>query len=108
MADRGRGPDHYDCHCRRGCSDDAPGGQHSRRAFDPYPPGGGRRAMAARLPVWASSARPSPDRRDYYLRDVLGGVRLLDAARMRALLAGAAIASERFLGVPKSVIAIRR
>jgi len=82
--------------------------QHLLTPFLHYLPGSWQRVIAPRFTVWALIARPSPDRRDYYLRHILDEVRLLDAARMRALFPEAAIATERFLGLPKSVIAIRR
>lgn len=82
--------------------------QHLLTPFLHYLPGSWQRAIAPRFTVWALIVRPSPDRRDYYLHHILDEVRLLDAASMRALFPGAAIATERFLGLPKSVIAIRR
>jgi hypothetical protein len=61
--------------------------------------------LAWRWNLWQWIARPSEDRRQYYIRHYLEDIRLLDAAGMRGLFPGARLRKERFLGVTKSLIA---
>jgi hypothetical protein len=53
-------------------------------------------------------ARPAPDRRDFYIEHFLRDIRLLGPRELRELFPAARILRERFLGVTKSLIAIRR
>jgi len=55
--------------------------------------------------VWEVLERPTPDRREFYIRHYLNDIRLLDAAELAGLFPGARIVRERFLGVTKSLVA---
>jgi SAM-dependent methyltransferase len=55
--------------------------------------------------VWEWIARPTPDRREFYLDHYLTKVRLLTAGNLRRLFPGATILRERFLGLTKSFVA---
>jgi Methyltransferase domain len=57
--------------------------------------------------VWEWIAKPSPDRREYYLDHYLTRIRLLTAAGLRTLFPEARILKERFLGCTKSLVAFR-
>jgi len=65
-----------------------------------------QRWLAPRFTVWSLLVRPSPDRREFYLRHYLEEVRLLDAAALREFFPRARILRERFLGWTKSLIAV--
>jgi hypothetical protein len=79
--------------------------QHLLTPFVHWMPKWMQRALVPRVTVWAMLVRPSPDRRDFYLRHYLEEIRLLTAAELRALFPGARIIRERFLGWTKSLIA---
>ncbi len=66
-----------------------------------------RRTLAPRLSLWALAARVPADQREFFLRHCTDEVELLDAARMRELFPDAQILRERFLGLPKSLLAVR-
>jgi hypothetical protein len=66
-----------------------------------------QRWIVPRCNVWQRVARPSADRREFYLRHYLDEVRLLDAAQFAALFPGASIVRERFFGLSKSLIAFK-
>lgn len=55
------------------------------------------------LGLWGLATRPDPPT----VRDFLDGIRLLDASDMRRLFPDTEIVRERFLGMTKSLIAIR-
>jgi hypothetical protein len=67
-----------------------------------------QRAIVPRFTLWAFLVRPTPDRREFYLRHYLDEVRLLTAAELCVLFPRADIIRERFLGWTKSLIAIAR
>ncbi len=81
--------------------------QHLLTPFLHWLPEGWQRALA-RFNLWQLVARPSPDRRDFYVAHYLRDVRLLGAADMRALFPGARLLKERFWGITKSLVALRR
>jgi SAM-dependent methyltransferase len=58
--------------------------------------------------VWEWIARPSRDRRDYYLDHYLTRIRLLTAAELRRLFPRACILKERFFGCTKSLVAYNK
>lgn len=66
-----------------------------------------RRALAPRVSLWALASRARPDEREFFLRHCAEEVELLDAARMQELFPDARILRERFLGLSKSLIAVR-
>ncbi len=63
--------------------------------------------LVRRFTVWELLERPSPDRREYYIAHYLNEVRLLDAAELAHLFPEAQVVRERFLGLTKSLIAMR-
>jgi hypothetical protein len=66
-----------------------------------------QRRIVPRANLWSIVARPSEDRRRYYIRHYLTEVRLLDAAGVRALFPGARVIRERAFGWTKSLVAMR-
>jgi hypothetical protein len=82
--------------------------QHLLTPLIHWMPKAAQRAIVPRFTVWAMLVRPSPDRREFYLRHFLEEVRLLTAAELRALFPGARVIRERFLGWTKSLIAMQR
>jgi hypothetical protein len=66
-----------------------------------------RARMARRLTVWQWVTRPTPDRRQFYVEHFLGDIRLLGPAEMERLFPGAHLLRERFLGLTKSLVAVR-
>jgi SAM-dependent methyltransferase len=70
-------------------------------------PRGWQRRLVNRFTVWEWIARPRPDQRAFFLEHYLRDIRLLDSGAMRRLFPGARIVRERFLGMTKSLIAVR-
>ena len=81
---------------------------HLLTPFVHYLPRRWQRVIVPRFTVWRMIARPSRDRVEYYLDHYLRDVRLLNRSRMQELFPDAAILSERFLGLDKSWIAVKR
>ncbi len=67
-----------------------------------------QRRVARNFTVWSLIERPTPDRWEFYVEHYLRDIRLLDAAALRRLFPGATIVRERFGGLTKSLIAVRR
>jgi hypothetical protein len=65
-----------------------------------------QRALAPRCSLWTLLSRASPDQRDFYIRHYLEEIRLLRARELQDLFPEARIVRERFLGLPKSLIAV--
>lgn len=65
-----------------------------------------QRALAPRCSLWTLFSRASPDQRDFYIRHYLEEIRLLRARELQDLFPEARILRERFLGLPKSLIAV--
>ena len=65
-----------------------------------------RAAGARRFTVWSLIERPSRDRWEYYVRHCSEEVRLIGPREMQALFPEARIIRERFLGLPKSLVAV--
>jgi len=65
-----------------------------------------QRALAPRFSLWTLLSRASPDQRDFYIRHYLEEIRLLRARELQDLFPEARIVRERFLGLPKSLIAV--
>ncbi len=63
-----------------------------------------RRLLLRRCTVWGLMTRPSPEKVD----EMLAEIRLLWASEFRCLFPGAEILQERFIGFPKSLVAVRR
>ncbi len=81
--------------------------QHLLTPFIHWLPARWQRAIVPRFTVWGALVRVTPDRRRFYLEHYLEEVRLLDAAQVRHLFPDARVVRERFLGITKSLIAIR-
>ncbi len=64
--------------------------------------------LVRRFTIWEMLARPRPDQRRYYIEHYLNDIRLLDAGGLAALFPDAVILRERFVGLTKSLIALRR
>ena len=82
--------------------------QHLLTPFVHWLPKPWQRWIVPRFTVWGAVARPSDDRRQYYLEHYLEEVRLLGTAEMRALFPGARLIRERFGGWTKSLVAMRK
>lgn len=63
--------------------------------------------IARRFTVWEWITRPSPDRRDFYVKHFLADIRLLGPAEMLRMFPGARLVRERLLGLTKSLVAVR-
>jgi SAM-dependent methyltransferase len=66
-----------------------------------------QQAIVGRFTGWEHMVHPSADERRFYVHHFLHELNLLDADNMRLLFPGATVLKERFLGIPKSLIAIR-
>ena len=66
-----------------------------------------QRAMIEKFTIWEWVARPRPAERAFYLEHYLRDIQLLDGRAMRRLFPDARLIRERFLGLTKSLIAVR-
>ena len=66
-----------------------------------------QRRVVGKFTVWEWLARPRPDQREFFLEHYLTDIRLLDGRAMRRLFPDARLIRERFLGLTKSLIALR-
>jgi hypothetical protein len=66
-----------------------------------------QRAVVRRGTVWSALTHPTPDRREFYIEHFLRDIRLLGFRELQALFPGARVIRERFLGITKSLIAVR-
>jgi len=66
-----------------------------------------QRRLVDKFTIWEWIARPRPDQRAFFLEHYLRDIRLLDSRAMRRLFPGARIIRERFLGLTKSLIAVK-
>jgi SAM-dependent methyltransferase len=82
--------------------------QHLLTPFIHWLPKSWQQTIAPRFNIWQLLTRPSPDRRDFYVEHYLRDVRLLSYGEMQALFPGARTLRERFWGVTKSLVAMRR
>jgi SAM-dependent methyltransferase len=67
-----------------------------------------RAAVVNRFTVWAWLTRPPEDEREWYVRHFLESVHLLSAGELQELFPDAEIRRERFMGMSKSLVAVRR
>ena len=79
---------------------------HAMLPFVHHLPKAWQRTVIERFTVWELLARPTEDQKRYFYEHVLADLLLVDGAEMRALFPGAQVLEERFLGVPKGLIAI--
>ena len=80
--------------------------QHLLTPFIHWLPNPIQRAVVPRFTIWSALVRPTPDRREFYLRHYLDEVRLLSAPELRALFPTARLIRERFCGWTKSLVAV--
>jgi hypothetical protein len=66
-----------------------------------------QRPIVRRMTVWQVIERPSDDRRRYYVEHYLNDIRLLGAGDMARLFPEAKIVRERWMGLTKSLLAVR-
>jgi len=67
-----------------------------------------QRAIVPRFNFWRWIERPSRDRRECYIEHYLRDIRLLDRREMVELFPDSEIRRERWLGLTKSLIAVKR
>jgi hypothetical protein len=82
--------------------------QHLLTPFIHWLPKLCQRAIVPRCTVWSALAHVSPDRRRFYLEHYLADVRLLDFRELQGLFPDARLIRERFFGLTKSLVAMRR
>jgi hypothetical protein len=82
--------------------------QHMLTPFLHWLPKAWQRAIAPRWTVWSAFAKPTPDRRRFYVEHYLNEMRLLNAAELRALFPAARLIRERACGLTKSLVAMKR
>jgi hypothetical protein len=66
-----------------------------------------QKAMIEKFTIWEWIAKPRPAERAFYLEHYLRDIQLLDGRAMRRLFPDARLIRERFLGLTKSLIAMR-
>jgi SAM-dependent methyltransferase len=81
--------------------------QHLLTPFVHWLPKKLQAAVVRRGTVWGIVTRASADRREFYIEHFLRDIKLLSPAEVRALFPGARLIRERFLGLTKSLIAVR-
>ena len=67
-----------------------------------------QRTWVTKWILWDWVERPSPDRREFYIRHYLNDIRLLSAPKLAALFPDAEILRERSFGWTKSLVAVNR
>ncbi|HUP02684.1 MAG TPA: methyltransferase domain-containing protein [Bryobacteraceae bacterium] len=82
--------------------------QHLMTPFLHWLPKAWQRALAPRFNFWNWLSRVTPDRREFYIRHFLADILLLGPGDLRRLFPDARLIRERFWGVTKSLIAMRR
>ena len=82
--------------------------QHLFTPFVHWLPKSWQRPIVPRCNLWSLVVRVTPDRRQFYIEHYLSDVRLLGIREVRALFPGARVIRERFCGMAKSLIALRR
>lgn len=82
--------------------------QHLLTPFIHWLPKSWQRRLVPRWTVWAALVRPAADRRQFYGEHYLNDVRLLSAGELGRLFPGAGLIRERFCGLTKSLVAVKR
>ena len=67
-----------------------------------------QRWLVPRFTVWRLVSRLRPDQIDFYLRHYLNDIQLLTFGDLDLLFPGASIVRERFLGLVKSLVAVKK
>lgn len=80
---------------------------HMMLPFIHYLPKSWQRPIVTRFTGWQLLVRPDEEARRSYIDHFLNELNLLDAGELRALFPDATVISERLLGMPKSLIAVR-
>jgi len=81
--------------------------QHLLTPFVHWMPRKVQRALVTKWTLWDWVERPSPDRREFYIRHFLEDIRLLSESELAAMFPDSEILRERKLGLIKSLIAVR-
>jgi hypothetical protein len=81
--------------------------QHLMLPFIHYLPRTWQRPVVERFTGWQLLFRPDENQRAFYIQHFLNDIKLLNKANLHSLFPDARILSERVLGVPKSLIAVR-
>jgi hypothetical protein len=82
--------------------------QHLLTPLIHWMPRGWQRPIVPAVNLWQFVARPSEDRRRFYIEHYLNDVKLLSSGELQSLFPGARIIRERFLGWTKSLVAFGR
>lgn len=72
-----------------------------------YLPKSWQRPIVDRFTIWQLVAQPSAAQREYYIEHFLNELHLLDARELQRLFPDGRVVRERFLGLTKSLIAVR-
>jgi hypothetical protein len=81
---------------------------HLLTPFIHWLPRSWQRTIVRRFTIWQWIERPAPDRRAYYIEHYLRDIRLLNRADVARLFPDAQIQQERWMGLTKSLIAVRQ
>jgi hypothetical protein len=82
--------------------------QHLLTPLIHWLPNSWQRAIVPRCNVWSLVVPTTADRREFYIAHYLDDVRLLGAREFHVLFPGARIIKERFCGMTKSLVAVKR
>ena len=82
--------------------------QHLLTPFVHWAPKRLQRVIAPWFSLWNLFQRVTPERRRFYISHFIKDIRLLGPAEMVALFPGAHLIRERFCGLAKSLVAVRR
>lgn len=80
---------------------------HLLMPFVHYLPGRWQAAIVRRFTIWELLAKPGREEKDFYIEHYLRDVRLLEEDDLRGMFPGARLLRERFLGMTKSLIAVK-
>jgi len=81
--------------------------QHLMTPLVHWLPKSWQRAVVRHGTVWGALTHATVDRRDFYVEHFLRDIRLLGCREVRLLFPDASVIRERFLGITKSLIAVR-
>jgi len=81
---------------------------HLLTPFVHYLPKNWQAPLVRRWTVWSMLTGIQGERRSFYIEHYLADIHLLDGATLRELFPQAELRTERFLGIPKSLLAVHR
>ena len=81
--------------------------QHLMTPFVHWLPRAWQKALVPRVTLWGLLTKCNREERQFYFEHFLNDIQLLDEEGMKRFFPGAAIDREKFLGVTKSLIALR-